>query len=168
MALRTGTYDSSDFDRLADITASPMEVGLDNLLPLFQAELAAHNELAGRIFWVQANFINFDTNWLATEVGALMERIASLAEFERDLIRERTNAGLEAARARGRIGGRPPLLSGDKLRTARQLEARLPLTALVDQFYADVQRAVAYVNDNPPKLGLPHQRWSGLLHFTPR
>lgn len=32
---------------------------------------------------------------------------ASLAEFERDLIRERTKAGLVAARARGRIGGRP-------------------------------------------------------------
>jgi DNA invertase Pin-like site-specific DNA recombinase len=32
---------------------------------------------------------------------------ASLAEFERDLIRERTQAGLAAARARGRRGGRP-------------------------------------------------------------
>jgi len=36
---------------------------------------------------------------------------ASLAEFERDLIRERTMAGLAAARARGRIGGRPKGLS---------------------------------------------------------
>ena len=36
---------------------------------------------------------------------------ASLAEFERDLIRERTQAGLEAARARGRRGGRPKGLS---------------------------------------------------------
>ena len=33
--------------------------------------------------------------------------MGALAEFERDLIRERTNAGLAAARARGRIGGRP-------------------------------------------------------------
>ncbi len=32
---------------------------------------------------------------------------ASLAEFERSLIRERVNAGLQAARARGRVGGRP-------------------------------------------------------------
>jgi len=31
----------------------------------------------------------------------------ALAEFERDIIRERTNAGLQAARARGRVGGRP-------------------------------------------------------------
>jgi DNA invertase Pin-like site-specific DNA recombinase len=33
----------------------------------------------------------------------------ALAEFERDLIRERTRAGLAAARARGRNGGRPPI-----------------------------------------------------------
>lgn len=33
--------------------------------------------------------------------------MASLAEYERELIRERTNAGLESARARGRTGGRP-------------------------------------------------------------
>ena len=35
----------------------------------------------------------------------------ALAEFERDLIRERTQAGLKAARTRGRLGGRPPLLN---------------------------------------------------------
>jgi DNA invertase Pin-like site-specific DNA recombinase len=34
-------------------------------------------------------------------------------EFERDLIRERTNAGSQAAWARGRVGGRPPLLTLD-------------------------------------------------------
>jgi DNA invertase Pin-like site-specific DNA recombinase len=35
----------------------------------------------------------------------------ALAEFERNLIRERTNAGLKAARARGKVGGRPKSLS---------------------------------------------------------
>lgn len=53
---------------------------------------------------------------------------ASLAEFERDLIRERTKPGLEAARARGRTGGRPPSLSGDKLRTARKLYEQKDMT----------------------------------------
>lgn len=43
---------------------------------------------------------------------------ASLAEFERELIRERTHAGLAAARARGRIGGRRPGLSEAAQRTA--------------------------------------------------
>lgn len=48
---------------------------------------------------------NIDTT---TSGGKLIFHIfASLAEFERDLIRERTNAGLSAARARGRNGGRP-------------------------------------------------------------
>src|SRR5205085_9108134 len=40
----------------------------------------------------------------------------ALAEFERDLIRERTNAGLQAARARGRQGGRPRRLDEKKLK----------------------------------------------------
>jgi hypothetical protein len=45
---------------------------------------------------------------------------AALAEFERDLIRERTAAGLAAARARGRRGGRPSVLTGYKLQVARR------------------------------------------------
>ncbi|WP_395831872.1 recombinase family protein [Elstera sp.] len=45
----------------------------------------------------------------------------ALAEFERNLIRERTNAGLEAARARGRVGGRRKQLDPDKRRLAVQL-----------------------------------------------
>lgn len=36
-----------------------------------------------------------------------IQLMASLAEYERELIRERTNAGLQSARARGRLGGRP-------------------------------------------------------------
>lgn len=52
---------------------------------------------------------NIDTS---TSQGKLMFNVfASLAEFERDLIRERTQAGLKAARARGRLGGRPKGLS---------------------------------------------------------
>ena len=45
----------------------------------------------------------------------------ALAEFERSLIRERTQAGLAAARARGRKGGRPKALNGDKRRLAVKL-----------------------------------------------
>lgn len=44
---------------------------------------------------------------------------AALAEFERELIRERTRAGLAAARARGRFGGRPYALTPAKLRLAQ-------------------------------------------------
>lgn len=50
--------------------------------------------------------------------------MGALAEFERDLIRERTNAGLAAARARGRVGGRPRKLATDgKVALARRLFA---------------------------------------------
>src|SRR4051794_28420491 len=47
----------------------------------------------------------------------------ALAEFERDIIRERTNAGLEAARTRGKLGGRPKALSQEKIKLARRLYA---------------------------------------------
>ena len=47
--------------------------------------------------------------------------MAALAQFERDLIRERTKAGLEAARAEGRIGGRPKALTPEKIRQAVKL-----------------------------------------------
>ena len=43
----------------------------------------------------------------------------ALAQFERDLIRERTQAGLKAAEARGRKGGRKPVVTPDKLARAR-------------------------------------------------
>ncbi len=48
---------------------------------------------------------------------------AALAEFERDLIRERTHAGLAAARARGRKGGRPVVMTAEKLAVAREMYA---------------------------------------------
>ena len=45
----------------------------------------------------------------------------ALAEFERGVIRERTRAGLDAARARGRTGGRPPALSPADLAAAKAM-----------------------------------------------
>ena len=59
-----------------------------------------------------------------TAQGRLVFNIfASLAEFEREIIRERTNAGLAAARARGRTGGKKPGLSEDAQRKARIAES---------------------------------------------
>ena len=55
-----------------------------------------------------------------TAQGRLMFNLfASLAEFERDIIRERTKAGLTAARARGRQGGRPKGLSKEAVSKAQ-------------------------------------------------
>lgn len=57
-----------------------------------------------------------------TATGRLMFHVfASMAEFERNLISERTLAGLSAARARGRVGGRKPSLSEKDKEHARTL-----------------------------------------------
>src|SRR5499433_930151 len=63
---------------------------------------------------------NIDTS---NATGKLVSHIfGALAEFERNLIKERTMAGLEAARARGRKGGRPPLdTSSRKVAAAKKL-----------------------------------------------
>ena len=45
----------------------------------------------------------------------------ALGQFERDLIRERTRAGLVAAEARGRKGGRKPVITAEKLKRARNI-----------------------------------------------
>lgn len=57
-----------------------------------------------------------------TSTGKLVFHIfAALAEFERDIIHERTRAGLEAARARGRRGGRPKALTPKQAALAQSL-----------------------------------------------
>src|SRR5260370_7534922 len=64
---------------------------------------------------------NIDTT---TSGGKLIFHIfRALAEFEREVIKERTNAGLQAARARGRFGGRPKTQALDpkKMALAKQL-----------------------------------------------
>ncbi|UVI40872.1 recombinase family protein [Qipengyuania spongiae] len=62
---------------------------------------------------------NIDTT---TPTGRLVFHIfGALGQFERDLIRERTNAGLRAAAARGRKGGRPRAVTDEKLSRARAL-----------------------------------------------
>lgn len=62
---------------------------------------------------------NIDTT---TSGGKLVFYIfGALAEFERDIIRDRTQAGLQAARARGRQGGRPPKLNKKQISMAKKL-----------------------------------------------
>jgi DNA invertase Pin-like site-specific DNA recombinase len=57
-----------------------------------------------------------------TPSGKLVFHIfAALAEFERTLIQDRTKAGLAAARARGRNGGRPPKLNQLQIKKAKAL-----------------------------------------------
>ncbi|WP_254224193.1 recombinase family protein [Burkholderia multivorans] len=76
-------------------------------------------ELAARGVGFRSLTENIDTT---TPNGRLVFHLfAALADFERDLIRERTRAGLAVAKARGRNGGRRPVVTADKLARAREL-----------------------------------------------
>lgn len=76
---------------------------------------------------------NIDTS---TPTGKLMFHISgAFAEFERNIIRERTKAGLESARARGKNGGRPTVMTEDKIKMAKSLykDKSLDITSIVKQ-----------------------------------
>jgi DNA invertase Pin-like site-specific DNA recombinase len=69
-------------------------------------------------------FRSLSEPWANTTTHAgrmIMTVFAGIAEFERDLIRERTSAGREAAKQRGVRFGRPPKLSPDQAQVASQL-----------------------------------------------
>lgn len=73
--------------------------------------------------------------------------MASLAEFEREITRERTKAGLEAARKRGRIGGRPKGLTKEcifKAKAAKHLceVKKMPVKEIVESL--GISRATLY------------------------
>ena len=85
---------------------------------------------------------NIDTT---TSGGKLVFHIfGALAEFERELIRERTQAGLAAARARGRHGGRPTVMPPDKVATARQMYDSKDFTVEAIARVLGVSRASIY------------------------
>ena len=90
---------------------------LGNLVQLFQ-------ELAERGVGVRV----LDNPMLSTDGNKAQAKLmlgifGALAEYERDLILERTHVGLKAARARGRVGGRPQLLDSPKVARAKELHA---------------------------------------------
>jgi DNA invertase Pin-like site-specific DNA recombinase len=58
-----------------------------------------------------------------TQGRLVFHMFGALAEFERSLIRERTQAGLAAARRAGRTGGRPPKLTDDDIEAAKAMLA---------------------------------------------
>jgi DNA invertase Pin-like site-specific DNA recombinase len=91
---------------------------------------------------------NIDTT---TSGGKLIFHIfGAIAEFERNLIRERTNAGLMAARARGRKGGRPKALTAKQLSIAQDLyDKQHPIAEICRTL--KVSRATLY---RPLKTGL--------------
>ena len=88
---------------------------------------------------------NIDT----TTAGGLLvfHLFGALAQFERSLIQERTSAGLAAARARGRVGGRKPKLSDDDVKAARAMLRDDSITAaqVAKQFDVSVGTLYRYL-----------------------
>ena len=81
----------------------------------------------------------------ASAAGNLIFHVfAALSEFERNLIRERTYAGLKAARARGRKGGRKPKLDARQIKEIKALlrDPDIRVTDVADKY--GVSRATLY------------------------
>jgi DNA invertase Pin-like site-specific DNA recombinase len=94
---------------------------LDRLSRSLRHLIDTVNQLKERCIGLRVITQNLDTT---TPSGTLVFHIfGALAEFERLLIKERTNAGLAAARARGRVGGRPKALDEKKMQIVRSLHA---------------------------------------------
>ena len=77
-----------------------------------------------------------------TPAGRLVFHVfASIAQFERERISERTKEGLEAARKRGRVGGRPPALSAAQAAEVRRMrdEEQRPLAEIAQLFRVSIK-----------------------------
>ncbi|MEM5338709.1 recombinase family protein [Paraburkholderia azotifigens] len=115
---------------------------LDRLGRNLQDLIRIVNELEGRGIKFRSLKESIDT---AGPAGKLVfHMFAALAEFERELIRERTLAGLEAARARGKNGGRPKSLDGkQQLAALAMMKSRvMSISEIARQF--DVSRSTLY------------------------
>ena len=118
LAERPGLAQALDYLRPGDILTVWK---LDRLGRSLQHLISVVNQLNERGVAFRSLTEGFDTS---TPGGQLVFHIfGSLAEFERSLIVERTRAGLDAARARGRKGGRKPVLTPEKVVIARQMHA---------------------------------------------
>jgi DNA invertase Pin-like site-specific DNA recombinase len=90
---------------------------LDRLGRSLQHLIETVNDLRERGIGFSSLIENINTT---TPSGKFLFHVfGALAEFEREIIRERINAGLEAARRRGRVGGRPRKMNASTIETAR-------------------------------------------------
>lgn len=115
---RPGLAACLDFLRKGDVL---VVLDLDRLGRLAGALISLIDQLATRDIAFRALNAPMDTT---TPAGrAFLQIQAAFAEMERNIIRQRVNEGLAAARARGRKGGRPRVMTVDKLRYAAHLMA---------------------------------------------
>jgi DNA invertase Pin-like site-specific DNA recombinase len=124
--------------------------------------ISAIEQLHGREIGFRSLTENIDT----TTAGGLLQFhiFGALAQFEREIIRERTRAGLAAARARGRPGGRPSVITAEKLAAARLMrEQKHPMCAIATTL--GVSRATLYrhlaLTDDAEEIDETEQAASG-------
>ncbi len=113
-----------EFMRDGDVLAV---VRLDRLARSMRQLLTTVDSLGARGIGLRSLHENIDTT---TATGRLVLHIfAALGQFEVELLKERTRSALAASRARGRIGGRPPVLDAIKVTAAKAMLASGKLTA---------------------------------------
>jgi len=115
---RPGLKACLDYLRKGDVL---VVLDLDRLGRLAGELIRLVDELEGRGVGFRALNADFDTT---TPMGhAFLQIQAAFAEMERNVVRQRVREGVAAARARGRKGGRPRLMTPERLRYAQQLMA---------------------------------------------
>lgn len=141
---RPGLKQALDFVRKGDTL---VVWKLDRLGRSLKHLIDTVNELNDRGVGFKSLQEGMDTS---TPGGKLIFHVfGALAEFEREIIRERTQAGLKAARARGRLGGRPRVMDAAKLKIASTLmrDQTMSISQICKQI--GVSRATLYRYINP-------------------
>ena len=118
---------------------------------------------------LRAKEINFASLTDGIDTGTAAGRfffhvMAAMAEMERDLVRERTLAGLAAAKARGRLGGRPSKLTTQQLSHAKLLLADPAVSGAEVARTLGVARSTLYRSLDRPK-GSPKKRYKRPSHI---
>ena len=122
---------------------------LDRLSRSLRHLIDTVNKLKERGVGLKVITMDLDTT---TPSGKLVFHIfASLSEFERELIRERTIAGLQAARVRGRVGGRKRVMDEKKIQIAKSLHADGKTTVSEICATLNVSKATLYRSLKLPK-----------------
>ncbi|USQ98437.1 recombinase family protein [Caulobacter sp. RL271] len=120
-------------------------------------------QLVGFTAELRAKEINFASLTDGIDTGTAAGRfffhvMAAMAEMERDLVLERTLAGLAAAKARGRLGGRPTKLTAQQVSHAKLLLADPEVSGAEVARTLGVARSTLYRSLERPK-GLPKKRY---------
>ena len=119
-------------------------------------------ELAGALLEKEVGLksLNDPLDTTTSQGRLIFNLFACLSEFERDLIRERTQAGLSAARARGRLGGRPKGLPPAAEKTACAAETlyrerRLPVREIAARLGISKSTLYEYLRHRGVPIGAP-------------